>query len=90
MANPETDIDYSVGGGQATRIDSLADAPDGPMKATHEHLFCKLIGGYAAGQTTLPQRVLEYIVLGPMIIAPDLVTQTNPWHILPNLSLIHI
>ena len=43
-----------------------------------------MIGGYTSGNIELLQRELEYINLGAMTIAPDLLNETQPWHVLPS------
>ena len=84
MANPEIDIDYMVGGATAQKLISMAASAGGPLRATHDHLFAKMIGGYTSGNIELLQRELEYINLGAMTIAPDLLHETQPWHVLPS------
>ena len=84
MAIQEIDIAYVVGGAAATRIESFADSPGGPLKATSENLCCNLIGGCASGDVQLSRRILELVNPGPMLVASDLAVATNPWHILPS------
>ena len=47
-STPPYEIEYVAGTDTARRLQSLGSSPEGPLKASHEHIIAQIAGGYPA------------------------------------------